>query len=112
MQIINEEAVYDEKTGNIFYSVTKDITAVLQLNVDLREQGNNGFTQGRTMREIANIDPEHRNHWMKERGIPFHQLDREYRRKYLEMYLNANPQYMAVKALKTNTANQGHIFIK
>ena len=112
MHIINEDAYYDEKTGNIFYSVTKNITAVLQFNLDSQEEGHNGWTKERCFRNIANIDIEHRNHWMKERGIPFNQLDKEYRRKVLEMYLNANPEYMAVKKLKNNTVNQGHIFVK
>jgi hypothetical protein len=107
---INESAYFDEKRGNIYYSAVEDISDAVNSNLESQADPNNGFTEDKTLRKIADIPVSVFHPWA--RKIGYYAMDKLDRWRSMKMFLREHPEYSTVTALKHNTANQGSIFIK
>jgi len=112
VQKIRENVFYDDRTGNIYYEATENITDVLQENLILQKDDSNGFTKDRTMRQICNIPNAVYHQFAKRTG--YYGMDASDKKKELEKFLKEYRQYCTGKdgLLKHDTANQGNIIIK
>lgn len=112
VQKIRENVFYDDRTGNIYYSATEDITDILQENLAYHADPNNGFSPDRNFRMICNIPNSVYHQFAKRTG--YYQMDQEGKRKELEKFLKEYKQYCTGTdgLLKHDTAHQSHIIVK
>ena len=83
------------------------IKDIVDANVMLHKDPDNGFTEERSFRRIGSIPI---NEWHK---MGFSKIeDRAERELKMRKYLQENPQYRTVGAIKHDNANDGHIIVK
>ena len=105
-----EDADYDPRKDTLTYSKAQVITDHVEANLEEQVSGLNGWTEGRTMRKIGSITPMAFYHWYVTNKIG--DLSPVDRQAELVKFLQSNPQFRTVDALKHDTANQGHVIIK
>ena len=109
---IRENVFLDERTGNIYYECEEDITDIVNENLAMQKDDNNGFTADRTFRQISNIPKSVYHQFALKTG--YYQMDGEQKKKEMNKFLSEYRQYCTCKdgLLKHDTAHQGHIVIK
>jgi hypothetical protein len=105
-----ETAYFDEKRGNIYCDVVENITDAVNSNLESQADPNNGFTEERAFRKIADIPVSVFHPWARTCG--YYSMDKVDRWRAMRMFLKEHPEYATVTALKHDTVNQGSIFIK
>lgn len=107
---------YPEFTFDADVDEAKNVLSVIQYqfigdivdnNVELHKDPMNGFTEERNFRKIGSIPV------MEWRKMGFDKIDDRYERELkIRKYLQGNPQYRTVDALKHDGANDGHVIIR
>jgi hypothetical protein len=109
---IRENVYYDDRTGNIYYEATENITDVLRENEMFQKDERNGFTEDRTMRQMCNVPNAVFHQFARRTG--YYGMDGADKKKELEKFLKEYRQYCTGKdgLMKHDTAHQGNIIIK
>jgi hypothetical protein len=100
------DGFYDEDSGDLSITQQEHIGDILQENLAKQKDGNNGWTQDRSMRHVGSVP------WSLYIDNDFKSLSKPERTIFLKWFLEQHPECRTVDKMLHVGPADGHIFVK